>query len=92
MYNAATERLGINAVAHHTLFAIRLLAMHFGVNAVAGSVRQNFQCFVQTYLFHRGDVGAIGQAFAFLDDDTEEILFSRINVYNTAQLARFQTF
>ena len=51
-------------------FSFGLLAMHFGIDAVARGVCQDFESLVEPFFFGVGNIRPRCQAFSFLDDNS----------------------
>jgi hypothetical protein len=52
---------------------ITFLAIHFGVYAVARGVGENLECFVESFLFRRREVGTRIQTFSFFNYNFEKV-------------------
>src|SRR5207247_386818 len=90
MHNTTSEGLRVNAVTEHVCGIIGLFPVHLRVNAIAGSIRQDFKCFIEQLLFWAQTLAARFQPGSLLDHNLEEILVARINVDSASQLNPLQ--
>jgi len=88
MVHAASEGLLIDPMTSHCGLIIGLLPIHLRVYAVAGGVRDDFKCFIQTSLFGLRNICANRYALALLDDNLKKVLLYWGQALNG--LGRFQ--
>ena len=80
----ARKWIGVDAIAPHRHFLGRLLADHFGEDAVTGRIGQHLERLIESFAFFVRQRRIVSQPFALFDHDSKEILGARIDRHRTA--------